>query len=61
MYLNEVSVETEIRTIEVLVLSKVAEVSEVRAKLVGTERNGKNKGIVMDGRDRNRSFSRCGT
>ena len=53
MYLNEVSVETEIRTIEVSrFVSKVAEVSEVRAKLVEQQKEmGKNKGIVMDGRD----------
>lgn len=53
MYLNEVSVETEIRTIEVSsFVSKVAEVSEVRAKLVEKQKEmGKDKGIVMDGRD----------
>lgn len=53
MYLNDVSVETEIRTIEVSsFVSKVAEVSEVRAKLVEQQKEmGKNKGIVMDGRD----------
>lgn len=53
MYLNEVSVETEIRTIEVSsFVSKVAEVSEVRTKLVEQQKEmGKDKGIVMDGRD----------
>ena len=53
MYLNEVRVETEIRTIEVSsFVSKVAEVSEVRAKLVEQQKEmGKDKGIVMDGRD----------
>lgn len=53
MYLNDVNVETEIRTIEVSrFVSKVAEVSEVRAKLVEQQQEmGKNKGIVMDGRD----------
>ncbi|MFV8355210.1 (d)CMP kinase [Flavobacterium sp. XS1P32] len=53
MYLNEVSVETEIRTIEVSsFVSKIAEVSEVRSKLVEQQKEmGKNKGIVMDGRD----------
>ncbi len=53
MYLNDVSVETEIRTIEVSrFVSRVAEVSEVRAKLVEQQKEmGKNKGIVMDGRD----------
>ncbi|WP_269684668.1 (d)CMP kinase [Flavobacterium lacustre] len=53
MYLNETNVETEIRTIEVSnFVSKVAEISEVRAKLVEQQQKmGKNKGIVMDGRD----------
>ena len=53
MYLNEVNVEMEIRTIEVSsFVSKVAEVSEVRAKLVEQQKEmGKNKAIVMDGRD----------
>lgn len=53
MYLNDVNVEKEIRTIEVSnFVSKVAEVSEVRAKLVEQQQAmGKNKGIVMDGRD----------
>jgi cytidylate kinase len=43
----------QIRTIEVSsFVSKVAEVSEVRAKLVEQQKEmGKNKGIVMDGRD----------
>ena len=53
MYLNDVNVETEIRTIEVSsFVSKVAEVSEVRTKLVEQQKEmGKDKGIVMDGRD----------
>ncbi len=53
MYLNGTNVEEEIRTIEVSnFVSKVAEVSEVRAKLVEQQQEmGKNKGIVMDGRD----------
>lgn len=53
MYLNEVNVETEIRTIEVSnFVSKVAEISEVRAKLVEQQKEmGKGKAIVMDGRD----------
>ncbi|MCR5863085.1 (d)CMP kinase [Flavobacterium sp. J372] len=53
MYLNEVNVETEIRSMEVSgFVSKVAEVSEVRAKLVEQQQHmGENKGIVMDGRD----------
>lgn len=53
MYLNGINVEKEIRTIEVSsFVSKVAEVSEVRAKLVEQQQSmGKKKGIVMDGRD----------
>ena len=53
MYLNDVNVEKEIRTIEVSnFVSKVAEVSEVRAKLVEQQQEmGKKRGIVMDGRD----------
>ena len=53
MYLNDVNVENEIRTIEVSgFVSKVAEVSQVRAKLVEQQQQmGKDKGIVMDGRD----------
>lgn len=53
MYLNDVNVEKEIRTIEVSsYVSKVAEISEVRSKLVEQQQEmGRNKGIVMDGRD----------
>lgn len=53
MYLNGTNVETEIRSIEVSnFVSQVAEVSAVRAKLVEQQQEmGKNKGIVMDGRD----------
>ncbi|MDR6967445.1 cytidylate kinase [Flavobacterium arsenatis] len=53
MFLNEVNVEKEIRTIEVSkFVSRVAEVSEVRAKLVEQQQQmGKDKAIVMDGRD----------
>ena len=53
MYLNEVNVEIQIRTIEVSsFVSKVAEVSEVRTKLVEQQKEmGKDKAIVMDGRD----------
>jgi cytidylate kinase len=53
MYLNGQNVEKEIRTIEVSAyVSKVAEVSVVRSKLVEQQQEmGKNKGIVMDGRD----------
>jgi cytidylate kinase len=53
MYLNDVNIEKEIRTLEVSnFVSLVAEVSEVRAKLVEQQQEmGKGKGIVMDGRD----------
>ena len=53
IYLNDVNVETAIRTIEVSnYVSQVAAVSEVRAKLVEQQQEmGKLKGIVMDGRD----------
>lgn len=53
MYLNDVNVEKEIRTLEVSnFVSLVAEVSQVRAKLVEQQQEmGKGKGIVMDGRD----------
>lgn len=53
MYLNNINVEKEIRTLEVSKLvSKVAEVSEVRKKLVEQQQQmGINKGVVMDGRD----------
>ncbi len=53
MYLNEVNVEQEIRSITVSnFVSLIAEISEVRSKLVEQQQEmGKNKGIVMDGRD----------
>jgi len=53
MYLNGTNIEKEIRTIEVSnFVSKVAEISQVRAKLVELQKEmGKNKAIVMDGRD----------
>lgn len=53
MYLNETNVEQEIRTLDVSnFVSKVAEIPEVRSKLVEQQQEmGKNKGIVMDGRD----------
>jgi len=53
MVLNGVNVEQEIRTLEVSnFVSTIATVSEVRAKLVEQQHEmGKNKGIVMDGRD----------
>jgi CMP/dCMP kinase len=53
MYLNDINVEKEIRTLEVSnYVSKVAEIPEVRSKLVEQQQEmGKDKGIVMDGRD----------
>lgn len=53
MYLNGINVEKEIRTLEVSkFVSKVAEVSEIRKKLVEQQQEmGKSKGVVMDGRD----------
>ena len=53
MYLNGVNVEREIRNIEVSsFVSLVAEISEVRQKLVLLQKQlGKGKGVVMDGRD----------
>lgn len=53
MYLNNVNVEKEIRTLEVSnLVSKVAAKSIVRKKLVAIQKEiGKNKGVVMDGRD----------
>lgn len=53
MFLNNVNVEHEIRTLEISQLvSKIAAISEVRKKLVAEQQEmGKNGGIVMDGRD----------
>lgn len=53
MYLNGENVEREIRTMEVSgYVSLVSEISEVRKKLVEQQQlMGKNKGLVMDGRD----------
>lgn len=53
IYLNDVNVENEIRKIEVSnLVSKIAEVSEVRSKLVEQQKEfGKDKAVVMDGRD----------
>lgn len=53
MYVNGILVEKEIRTIEVSrLVSKVAEISEVRTKLVEQQKKmGSDKGVVMDGRD----------
>lgn len=53
MFLNGENVEKEIRTLAVSKLvSKVSTISEVRKKLVAEQQEmGKDKGIVMDGRD----------
>ena len=53
VYLNGENIEKQIRTLEVSsIVSKVAEISEVRAKLVEQQQAmGEEKGIVMDGRD----------
>lgn len=53
MFLNGISVENEIRNLNVSrCVSQVAQISEVRTKLVASQYEmGKNKGIVMDGRD----------
>lgn len=53
MYLNDENVEKEIRTLKVSQLvSQVSTISEVRKKLVEQQQKmGKEKGIVMDGRD----------
>ncbi|TXE06513.1 (d)CMP kinase [Gelidibacter salicanalis] len=53
VYLNGTNVENEIRTLEVSQnVSQVAEVSKVRRMLVNQQQQmGKEKGVVMDGRD----------
>ncbi|TCK69087.1 cytidylate kinase [Winogradskyella wandonensis] len=53
VFLNDENVESEIRTLEVSkYVSPVATISEVRKKLVEQQQEmGKDKGIVMDGRD----------
>jgi CMP/dCMP kinase len=53
MYLNNNNIENEIRTLEVSrCVSKIAEISEVRSKLVEQQQQmGENKAVVMDGRD----------
>jgi len=53
MFLNDKNVEREIRAMRVSgFVSKVAAIKEVREKLVKIQQEmGKNKGIVMDGRD----------
>mgnify|MGYP003497958300 FL=1 len=51
--ITSVNVENEIRKIQVSnLVSKIAEISEVRTKLVEQQKAfGKDKGVVMDGRD----------
>jgi len=53
VYLNSVNVEKEIRTLKVSsFVSQVSTVSEVRQELVKQQQKmGKNKSVVMDGRD----------
>jgi len=53
IFLNGVNIENKIRSIEVSnLVSKVAAISEVRKKLVEQQQEmGKEKGLVMDGRD----------
>ena len=53
MYLNDINVAEKIRTLEVSnFVSKIATISEIRKKLVEQQQlMGKNKGVVMDGRD----------
>ena len=53
VYLNNINIEKEIRTLEVSsFVSKVAAISEVRQFLVKQQQSlGKDKGVVMDGRD----------
>lgn len=53
IYVNGKNVEQQIRTLEISnLVSKVAEVSEIRTALVAQQKNfGKAKGVVMDGRD----------
>ncbi len=53
IYLNDVNVEDTIRKLEVSnLVSSIAATPEVRKKLVAIQKEiGKNKGVVMDGRD----------
>tara|TARA_B100000787_G_C16192919_1_gene298660 strand:+ start:1141 stop:1836 length:696 start_codon:yes stop_codon:yes gene_type:complete len=53
IYLNNLNVENTIRTLEISnYVSKVAAIPEVRRKLVTIQKElGKNKAVVMDGRD----------
>ncbi|GAB4299158.1 MAG: (d)CMP kinase [Marinilabiliales bacterium] len=53
LFMNGQNIEGQIRTIEVAKnVSSVSQIPEVRKKLVSIQREiGKNKGVVMDGRD----------
>lgn len=53
MFLNDENVERKIRTLDVSKnVSPVAEIKEVRSRLVSLQQHmGKDKGVVMDGRD----------
>lgn len=53
VYLNDINIESNIRTLEVSnFVSRVAEISEVRQKLVEQQQHmGNRGGVVMDGRD----------
>ena len=53
MYLNTENVEKQIRSLEVSrYVSRIAEIGDVRQKLVDMQKEmGKDKGVVMDGRD----------
>jgi len=53
VYLNDVNIEKQIRTLEVSsFVSQVAAISEVRLKLVEQQQKmGQDRGVVMDGRD----------
>ena len=53
IFLNGVNVENQIRTIQVSnLVSKIAAISQVRKKMVTIQKKiGKDKGVVMDGRD----------
>lgn len=60
-YLNGENVTKAIRTMDISRnVSRIAEVSEVRQKLVEQQQEmGKEKGVVMDGRDMDGRFSGC--
>ncbi|MBO6607273.1 (d)CMP kinase [Psychroserpens sp.] len=53
VFLNDINVEKQIRTLEVSrFVSQIATVSDIREKMVlQQQRFGKDKGVVMDGRD----------